>query len=580
MNQHFHPLCLIAITISLLSTDTSISGESIDFEPANSFLKLPKDVTLGQCSAVDLDSNGNLYLFHRGKQPILCFDRNGEFIRSWGDDLIGKAHGLRVDRDDNIWVTDIGHHLVFKFSPKGKLLLALGQSDKPGLGNDQFDKPTDVAFGPKGEIYVSDGYGNSRVMKFASNGKFLTQWGKPGTGRGEFDLPHTIVIDKKGRVLVGDRENDRVQVFDSEGKLLDVWNGFAPFGLELDAQGTLFVADGRANKVLQVSPAGRVVGAWGRKGDKPGEFNLPHMLAADTAGNLYIAEVGGTRLQKLKRKRRTDKPVVPDNVEVKKLATGFKFVEGPAWDRNATLYFSDIPNSKLHRWTEKHSDSVYKEIEGSCNGLRFDAAGNLLVCQPRGRKVLSISPKGKVSVVADSYKGKKLNSPNDLWIDPQGGIYFTDPRYGKMDDLQQDGFHVYYIAAGKKEVQRILDDLKKPNGVVGTADGKRLFVADPGASTTYVYDIQTDGSLTNRKVAADSGSDGLAVDERGNLYITGKTIRIYSPQAKVIGRIELPEGASNLTFGGPDRKTLFITARTSLYSVKLNVRDGSDPFAK
>jgi DNA-binding beta-propeller fold protein YncE len=283
--------------------DTSIAGDRIDFEPAPDFLQLPADVTLGQCSAVDFDSNGRLYLFHRGKRPILVFDREGKFLRSWGDDLIGKAHGLRIDVDDNVWVTDIGHHMVFKFNSTGKLLLALGQTDKPGLGENQFNKPTDIAFGAKGEIYVTDGYGNSRVMKFAANGKFLTSWGKPGKGRGDFDLPHSICIDKQGRVLVGDRENDRVQVFNANGKLLAVWPGFAPYGMELDKDDRLFVADGRASKVFQIDSTGKVQNSWGEKGDKPGQFNLPHMLAADSFGNLYVAEVGGLRLQKLKRNK-------------------------------------------------------------------------------------------------------------------------------------------------------------------------------------------------------------------------------------------------------------------------------------
>ena len=290
------------VAILVLSSRISHAGDPVDFKPVLDHLKLPETVTLGKCSSVDIDSKGRLYLFHRGKQPILCFDRDGNFIRSWGDDIIGMAHGLRIDGDDNIWVTDIGHHMVFKFSPKGKLLLALGQTDKPGLGNDQFNKPTDIAFGPKGEVYVSDGYGNSRVMKFASNGKFLSQWGKPGKGRGEFNLPHTIIVDAKGRVIVGDRENDRIQVFDSEGKLLKVWPGFAPFGIDLDTEGVLFVADGRAHKVLRLNSSGKVNGSWGRNGSGPGEFNLPHMLATDSAGNLYIAEVLGMRLQKLQRK--------------------------------------------------------------------------------------------------------------------------------------------------------------------------------------------------------------------------------------------------------------------------------------
>ncbi|MCA9016423.1 MAG: hypothetical protein KDA77_13910, partial [Planctomycetaceae bacterium] len=286
MNLH-HTACIIIFTIAtmVLSAESSRAGESVGFEPVASAIQLPEGLTLGPCSAVDFDSQGRMYLFHRGKQPILCFDRDGKFIRSWGDKLIGQAHGLRIDRHDNIWVTDIGNHMVFQFNPQGKLLLALGKSGKPGNTIDQFNKPTDVAFGPEGEFYVSDGYGNSRVMKFAANGKYLGQWGEPGKGPGQFNLPHSILIDDKGRVLVGDRENDRVQIFDTEGKLLEVWPGFAPYGMEFDSQGRLFVADGRANKVLQVNPAGKVVHSWGRKGDGLGEYNLPHMLAFDADGN-------------------------------------------------------------------------------------------------------------------------------------------------------------------------------------------------------------------------------------------------------------------------------------------------------
>lgn len=283
-------------------------------------------------------------------------------------------------------------------------------------------------------------------------------------------------------------------------------------------------------------------------------------------------------------------PVVPPGAEVKRLAGGFQFTEGPAWDRKDTLYFSDIPKQTIYAWSEVKGALPFKKLEGSCNGLWFDKNGELLVCQPTGRAVLRLTAEDKLQVtnkdkevvLADSYQGKKLNSPNDLWMDPKGGLYFTDPRYGQMDDLEQDGFHVYYLPPKEAggSLRRILSDLKKPNGVVGTADGKRLFVADPGANVTYVYEIKEDGSLSNRRVAAPAGSDGLTVDDRGNLYITGKTIRIYSPEAKVVGEIELPEVASNLTFGGPEGKTLFITARTSLYAVTLNVKGGSDPFAK
>lgn len=289
------------LVLACLSIHAARSASPLDFEAVPDFLKLPAGWTLGRCSAVAVNSRGEIHLFHRGEHTILCFDSQGNYLRSWGDDVIGTAHGLRIDRDDNVWTTDIGNHRVHKFAPDGKLLMALG-TGKAGAGSDQFNKPTDVAFGPQGEFYVSDGYGNTRVLKFSPSGALITSWGKPGKGPGEFNLPHSIVVDRQGRILVGDRENNRVQIFDETGKFLDEWKGFAPFGLALDKDGQLFVADGRVHKVLRLNASGQVAQSWGQKGTAPGEFELPHMLTLDAAGNLLVAEVNGKRLQLLRRK--------------------------------------------------------------------------------------------------------------------------------------------------------------------------------------------------------------------------------------------------------------------------------------
>jgi DNA-binding beta-propeller fold protein YncE len=294
-------LCSIWLSLGLLwlacEFVPALAAEELVFEPAPEFLKLPEGRTLGNCSAVAVNRRGEILVFHRGRHPLVCFDATGKYLRSWGDDVIHTAHGLRIDREDNVWVTDIGNHRVFKFDPAGKLLLSLG-TGKPGAGDGEFNKPTDVAFGTGGEFYVSDGYGNTRVLKFSAGGKLLKSWGTAGKGPGEFNLPHAIVVDSRGRVLVGDRENNRIQVFDSEGLLLKVWPGFAPYGLAFNDDGVLFVADGRANKVLRLDAEGIVRQSWGKKGTAPGEFNLPHMLAFDAAGNLFVAEVGGKRMQK------------------------------------------------------------------------------------------------------------------------------------------------------------------------------------------------------------------------------------------------------------------------------------------
>ena len=287
-----------ALAFVMCAASFAVAAEPYDLQPTQKFLELPAGLSLGACSAVSVSSKGEIYLFHRGAQPILVFDAHGRFLRSWGDGMIETAHGLRIDKHDQVWVTDIGGHRVLKFDGDGRQLLALG-TGKPGAGLDQFNKPTDVAFGADGALYVSDGYGNSRVLKFSPSGALVGSWGTPGKGKGEFHLPHSIVVDEQGRVLVGDRENDRIQVFDADGKLLDIWAGFAPYGMALDADGALFVADGRANKILRLSADGKVVQAWGGKGTEPGKFQMPHMLAFDAAGNLLVAEVNGKRLQRL-----------------------------------------------------------------------------------------------------------------------------------------------------------------------------------------------------------------------------------------------------------------------------------------
>ncbi len=262
--------------------------------------------------------------------------------------------------------------------------------------------------------------------------------------------------------------------------------------------------------------------------------------------------------------------VAPD-AKVEKLAGDFKFTEGPARDAKGNIYFTDIPNNRIHVWSLEGKLSTFREDSGGANGLFFDKQGNLIACEGGARRVTSISPDGKVTVLAEKYDGKRLNSPNDLWIDADGGVYFSDPRYGSKDGLEQDGFHVYYISADRK-LTRVTGDLKMPNGVLGTNNGKLLYVADPGDSKTYAYAIQGPGKLGEKKLFAAQGSDGMTLDEEGNLYLTGRGVNIYNPSGKLLENIAVPEGPANLCFGGTDKQTLFITARTSLYAVKMRVK--------
>ncbi len=295
---------LLAFAIAFLtSAATGRGGECDaekfpDYRPVAGWPQLPPKVVLGPVSAVATDAKDRVYVAHRGPKPVMVFERDGTFVRAWGDDHIKTPHGLRIDPDGNVWLTDIGNHLVMKFDPEGKLLLSLGQKGKAGDKADQFDRPTDVAVTPTGEFYVTDGYGNARVLKFDRTGKLLKQWGTKGTGEGEFNLPHAICLDAKGRVYVGDRENNRVQVFDAEGKFIEQWKASgAPYGLFL-AGDRLFVADGRAGVVRVLGPDGKSLGRWGEKGTAAGQFQMPHMLCVDSRGDVYVAEVTNKRVQK------------------------------------------------------------------------------------------------------------------------------------------------------------------------------------------------------------------------------------------------------------------------------------------
>ena len=268
--------------------------------------------------------------------------------------------------------------------------------------------------------------------------------------------------------------------------------------------------------------------------------------------------------------------LIATGASVTKLSDGFVFTEGPAVDADGNVYFSDVRTSKAYKWSIDGELTTFREDSGGSNGMYFDKAGNLLVCESGERRITRVSMDGSVTVLADSYDGKKLNSPNDIWPDPKGGIYFSDPRFRDQTGVEQDGHHVYYIPSDGTPVRRVVDNLAAPNGVLGTADGSKLYVADHGPETgseiTYVYDIQSDGSLANRQVAAPQGSDGMTLDEHGNLYLTSEGVDIYSQNGEKIVSIEIPERPTNVVFGGADRQTLFITARTGIYSLNMMVR--------
>ena len=264
--------------------------------------------------------------------------------------------------------------------------------------------------------------------------------------------------------------------------------------------------------------------------------------------------------------------VVAVGAEVEKLAGGFEFTEGPAVCGEGNVYFTDIPNNRIHRWSTEGELSTFRENSGGANGLFFDKDGNLLACEGGNRQLVLIDKKGNVSVLANRFDHKRLNSPNDLWPDPKGGVYFTDPRYGNRDSMEQDGEYVFYLKPGYRELIRVIEDMVRPNGIIGTPDGKILYVADAGDNKTFRYSIQPDGTLTNKELFVPEGSDGLTLDVEGNVYLTGEGVFVYDSEGNRIDTIQIPERPANLCFGGKDRQTLYITARTSFYSLPMRVK--------
>jgi gluconolactonase len=269
-------------------------------------------------------------------------------------------------------------------------------------------------------------------------------------------------------------------------------------------------------------------------------------------------------------------PIAPA-ATLQKLAGGFAFTEGATCDAAGNVFFVDQPNNRIMEWTTNGQLSVFMHPSGHANGMEFGAHGNLIACADEHNELWSIAPDKSVTVLVTNFDGKYLNGPNDVWITPGGGIYITDPFYKRTwwDHISMalPGQDVFYLSPDRKTMTRVTDDLKTPNGITGAPDGKTLFVGDLGAGQTWRYDTLPDGSLTNKTLFCSRGSDGMTIDENGDIYITGHGVWIYNKDGKQIGHIEVPQPwTGNLCFGGADRKTLFIAASEGFYSIQMRVK--------
>ena len=256
--------------------------------------------------------------------------------------------------------------------------------------------------------------------------------------------------------------------------------------------------------------------------------------------------------------------------------TGFTFTEGPACDQKGRIFFTDQPNDKIYIWEEDKGIKTFLERTFRANGLYFNHKGDLVMCSDLNNQLIQIDDKLKFMILVDDYNGIQLNGPNDLWINSNGGVYFTDPYYhrnywSENHVESQDQRGVYFLSEDGS-LKRVVGDLKQPNGLIGTEDGKFLYVSDINDGKIWRYNILSNGDLSEKTLFVNMGSDGMTIDSEGNIYLASKEVRIYNSGGELIEVIDVPERPSNICFGGKKRNILFITARTSVYTLKTNVR--------
>lgn len=269
--------------------------------------------------------------------------------------------------------------------------------------------------------------------------------------------------------------------------------------------------------------------------------------------------------------------VIKEGAELTLVKSDYKFTEGPAVDEHGNIFFTDQPNNRIMKWSTDGTVSVYMENAGRANGLYFDESGHLLACTEEKNELWHIDKSKQVTVLVDNYEGKKLNGPNDLWVDAKGGIYLTDPYYQRewwtRTEGELSGKHVFYLSPGIQKLSIVVEGFVQPNGIVGSADGTILYVADIGGQKTYSFTINPDGTLTNKTLFTNMGSDGMTTDNQGNVYLTGKGVTVFNSDGEQIAHIPIDENwTANVTFGGPNQNILFITAMDSLYSLEMNVK--------
>lgn len=293
-----------ALLFVVAATACAQSLPKLNYQADPNWPNLPLGWNFEETPGIAVDEREHAFVFHRGPRPLIEFDRAGNYVRHWGDGLFVRPHGLKFDKEGNLWAADDQGHVVVKIDKNWRIRMVLGRKNTKGETNDLFNRPTDIAFAPNGDFYVSDGYGNSRVVKFNKDGKFLLAWGKKGSGPGDFNLPHSVAVDAQGRVYVGDRENHRMQVFDADGKFLKEWKQVgSPWGIIITEDQNIIMCDGHRNRILKVNLDGQILGELSGPGRLPGQLDFSHHIAVGKSGAIYVSEIKNWRVQKFVPKK-------------------------------------------------------------------------------------------------------------------------------------------------------------------------------------------------------------------------------------------------------------------------------------
>jgi len=525
------------------------------------------------------DPKGNVYFTDQPNDKIYIWSTDGKLsvFLTGGE----RSNGMRFDADGVTLLAcaDL-HNRIVAFAPDGKMTVVVEKYKGKKLNG-----PNDLWRHPNGGIYFTDPYykrnywadpnkemDSEQVYYLAPDRKTLIRVTE------DLVQPNGIVGTPDGKLLyVADIRAGKTYVYtiNPDGTLSNkkLFFEMGSDGMTIDNEGNLYLT---GNGVTVFNSAGEKIEHINIR--EPWTANL--CFGGKDMDTLFITASKSLYAVKMRTRgvvwpaAAETKFVVSPDAKVEKLANGFNFTEGPIADAQGNVYFVDVSNNRIHKWSLDGKLSTFRENSGGTSGLDIDDKGNLYACEGGSRRITRIDTNGNAAVLCDSYKGKKLNSPNDLWRDKKGGIYFTDPGY-KKGESELDGSYVFYLPPDSKEPIIVVADMTGPNGIVGTKDGSLLYVADYSGRKTFVFKVKDDGTLYDKKLFVPIGADGIELDELGNLYLTdlsGKGVNIVSSQGKKIGYISVPNMTSNICFGGKDGKTLFITARDSFYSIQMNVK--------